>query len=163
MRKLGNKAKKIWRTSPHHKRARKPDDQQYAQEDHQYISRPDSGTGPSQTPASDRAGPQANSSGTSREATRTAQDTEEGQVILPYIDTPPQKQVASSPPVAVEAGLLPKLSSELLSRSETRHHTTFQQLQHPAETGWHEPHVIKEQKRKGKQRDELGIRFEETL
>ena len=34
MRKLGNKAKKMWRTSPPRERARKPDHQQYAQEDH---------------------------------------------------------------------------------------------------------------------------------
>ena len=128
MRKLGDKAKKIWRTSLPRKRARKLDDRQYVKKDHQYINRSDSGTGPSQTQASDGAGPPANSNGTSREVTRTAQDTEEGQASQPYIGTPLLEQTASSPPAAVEAGLLPKLSSGLLSGSETRHHSTFQQL-----------------------------------
>ena len=102
-----------------------------------------------------RAGPPDSSSGTPREAARTVQDTEEGQASQPYIGTPLLEQAASNPPAAVEAGLLPKLSSGLLSRSESRHHNTFQQLQHPAETGWHEPYVIQEQKRKGEQRDRV--------
>ena len=151
MRKLGNKAKKIWKTSPPQKRARKPNDQQYAQEDHQYISRPDSGTGLSPTPALDGEGPPASSSSTPQEAARIVRDTEEGQASQPYISTPLPEQAASNPPAAVEAGLLPKLSSGLLSGSETRHHNTFQQLQHPAETGWHEPYVIQEQRRKDEQ------------
>ena len=100
------------------------------------------------------AGPPDSSSGTPREAARTVRDTEEGQASQPYIGTPLPEQAASNPP-AVEAGLLPKLSSGLLSGSVTKHHNTFQQLRHPAETGWHEPHVIQQQKRKGKQRDRV--------
>ena len=65
------------------------------------------------------ARPLANSGGRSQEATRTAQATEEGQVSRPYIGTPPQEQAISSPLTAVEAGLLPKLSSGQLCRSET--------------------------------------------
>ena len=119
MKKLGNKAKKIWRTSLPRERARKPDHQQYAQEDHQYISRPDCGAGLSPTPALVGAGPPDSSSCTPQEAVRTVQGTEEGQASQPYISTPLPEQAASSPPAAVEAGLLLKLSSGLLSGSET--------------------------------------------
>ena len=45
------------------------------------------------------------------------------------------------------------LSSEQLSKTKTRHHTAFQQLQKPAETEWHDTHVSHEQRWKSEQRD----------
>ena len=53
----------------------------------------------------------------------------------------------------METGGLPKLSSGLLSETEVHHHDAFQQRKHLARTGWHEPHISQEQKRKGEQRD----------
>ena len=66
-----------------------------------------------------------------------------------------EEQRASNPQKGAEAGGLPKLSSGLLSKTEIRHHNAFQQAWHPARTGWHEPHVSQEQRRKGKQRDRV--------
>ena len=119
MKKLGDKARRVWRTSPPRERAKKPGHQQYAQEDHQYISRPEPGAGLSPTLALVGAGPPASLSGTPWEVARTVRDAEEGQASQPYISTPLPEQVISSPPAAIEAGVLPKLSLGLLSGTET--------------------------------------------
>ena len=56
--------------------------------------------------------------------------------------------------MVARAGLLPKLSSEQLRKTETQHHTTYQQGRKPAETVWHVMHVSKEQCWRDKQREQ---------
>ena len=118
MEKLGDKARRVWRTSPPPERARKTGHQQYAQEGQKHISRPESRAGLSPTPALVGEGPPGSSSHTPREVVRTGGDIEESLVSQPYINTPQLEQKASNPQTGVEAGGLPKLSSGLLRETE---------------------------------------------
>ena len=120
----------------------------------QYINRSEPRIEPSLAPTSGGARPLANPGAVPLEASKTAKATEGDLVCRQYISIPHQGQAVSSPPVATRAGPPTKCSSEQLSKTETRHHTAFQQRWKPAETEWRNSHVCQEQHWKNKQRDQ---------
>ena len=118
MKKLGDIARRVWRTSPPPERARKAGHQQHAQEGQKHISRLESRAGLSPTPALVGEGPPGSSSHTPQEGVTTGGDIEENPVSQSYINIPQLEQRANNPQKGAEAGGLPKLSSGLLSETE---------------------------------------------
>ena len=162
-KKLGSKVRELWRTTTPKERAgtlvgRRDSDTLRAHigdsdTPQQHINRPEPRVEPSVAPTSDGSRSLANSGTGQLEASKTAKTTEGDQACRQYISAPHQGQVVSSPPAVIRAGLLPKLSSEQLRKTKTRHHTTYQQGRKPVETVWHVVHVSKEQCWRDKQRD----------
>ena len=119
LKKLGSRMREIWRTTPPEEKAGMLVGRRDSDTSQQYINRPEPRTEPSLAPTSGRARPLANPGAGLLEASKTAQATEGDQVCRQYISTPHQGQAVSSPPAAARAGLLPKLSSEQLSKTKT--------------------------------------------
>ena len=73
----------------------------------------------------------------------------------------------SPSPTSGEAGALPKLAAEQDRRSgsESGHLLVYKQRRRPAETDWHENHVLKEKEHKEEKRDRIvaQARGEEAL
>ena len=137
IKKLGEKARSVMRTSPPPDRTQKVSSQPPGQKDGRHPGQPEPGPGPRPTQAVAETEPPSRMSPGAKKVAGKVGGSQDDQA---YISQPHMDLTVSSPQAVGEAGGLPRLPSGPHNQTEDKHLDTFQQTRHLARAGWNDPY-----------------------